>query len=64
MTLENKIAGIFNLTDEKWMKHANPLEREDQILRIAPDCDCLLEPGLVRMVVFLADNRVINLDVL
>jgi hypothetical protein len=24
MTLENKIAGIFNLTDENWMKHANP----------------------------------------
>ena len=25
MTLERKIAKIFNLTDENWMKHANPL---------------------------------------
>ncbi|MFA5014412.1 MAG: DUF6653 family protein [Actinomycetota bacterium] len=24
MTMEKKIAGIFNLTDENWMKHANP----------------------------------------
>ena len=25
MTLERKIAKIFNLTDENWMKHANPI---------------------------------------
>jgi len=25
MTLERKIAGVFNLTDENWMKHANPI---------------------------------------
>lgn len=25
MTLERKIASIFNLTDENWMKHANPI---------------------------------------
>jgi len=24
MTLERKIAGLFKLTDENWMKHANP----------------------------------------
>ena len=25
MTLERKIAGLFKLTDENWMKHANPM---------------------------------------
>jgi hypothetical protein len=25
MTLERKVASIFNLTDENWMKHANPI---------------------------------------
>lgn len=25
MTLERKIANIFNLSDENWMKHANPI---------------------------------------
>ena len=25
MTLERKIAKLFNLTDENWMKHANPI---------------------------------------
>jgi len=25
MTLERKIANAFNLTDENWMKHANPV---------------------------------------
>ena len=25
MTLERKLAGLFNLTDANWMKHANPL---------------------------------------
>ena len=25
MTLERKVAKIFNLTDENWMKHANPI---------------------------------------
>jgi hypothetical protein len=25
MTLERKIASIFNLTDDNWMKHANPI---------------------------------------
>jgi len=25
MTLERKIATVFNLTDENWMKHANPV---------------------------------------
>ena len=24
MTLERKIAGLFKLTNENWMKHANP----------------------------------------
>ena len=24
MTLERKIAKLFNLTDENWMKHSNP----------------------------------------
>lgn len=24
MTIEGKIADLFNLTDENWMKHANP----------------------------------------
>lgn len=41
-----------------------PMERVDQILRIAPDCGCILEPGLDRMVVFHTHNRVISLDVL
>lgn len=25
MTLERKIAGIFKLDDENWMRHANPV---------------------------------------
>ena len=24
MTLERKVAKVFNLTDDNWMKHANP----------------------------------------
>ena len=25
MTIERKIASLFNLTDENWMKHSNPI---------------------------------------
>ena len=25
MTFERKVAGVFNLTEENWMKHANPI---------------------------------------
>ena len=40
------------------------MERVDQVLGVTLDNLSFLEPGLDRMVVFTADNRVIGMDVL
>ena len=48
---ENKVAKLFGLTGENWMRHANPWSVWTPVRRPATAGDLDLEPGLDRLVV-------------
>ncbi len=63
MTLEDKVAKVFNLTDDNWMKHANPFSVWSRYSALSLITIAFWSRIWDSMVVPCTDNLVVSLDV-